>query len=173
LPLRSLSSGAPHCVWVHLRGRSTSRHAEVANADPQLVRVGNNNHDLDIIPTFASGTLLVSQRYQTGRDDNPLFLAPSTATPQTPKPKKAAPAAEESTIPLNQATTGELKTSAKKQQYKPAPTASKDKITPLAVLNLYETAWLGEKYGVWDKQKYAADWFKTLNWTKVIERGTK
>lgn len=41
---------------------------------------------------------------------------------------------------------------------------------PLAVLNLHEMAYLGSKYGVWDRKRYAADWFNSLDWSKVSVR---
>ena len=41
---------------------------------------------------------------------------------------------------------------------------------PLAVLNLFEHAYVGEKYGVWDRGRYARDWWKRLDWNKVQRR---
>jgi superoxide dismutase len=41
--------------------------------------------------------------------------------------------------------------------------------TPLAVLNMFESAYLGD-YGVWDRGLYARDWFKRLDWGKVEKR---
>ena len=72
-------------------------------------------------------------------------------------------------MPLNQATTGQTK---KPNYGRPSSSSSNSqtKVTPLAVLNLYETAWLGEKYGVWGKREYARDWFGTLDWNRLIHR---
>jgi len=40
-------------------------------------------------------------------------------------------------------------------------------IKPLAVLSLFEHAYVGEKYGVWGREQYAADWFKSLDWNRL------
>lgn len=52
----------------------------------------------------------------------------------------------------------------KPNQYRPLP-------YPLAVLNLHEMAYLGSKYGVWDRRRYAGDWFDSLDWSRVGARG--
>jgi Fe-Mn family superoxide dismutase len=44
---------------------------------------------------------------------------------------------------------------------------------PLAVLNLYELAYMGEKYGVWGKKQYAADWWRSLNWEDIVRRNAR
>ena len=44
---------------------------------------------------------------------------------------------------------------------------------PLAVLNLFEHAYLGERYGVWSRGAYAKDWWKTLDWQKVERRAAR
>jgi Fe-Mn family superoxide dismutase len=44
---------------------------------------------------------------------------------------------------------------------------------PLAVLNLYDLAYMGEKYGVWGKKQYAADWWRSLNWEEVVRKNAK
>jgi Fe-Mn family superoxide dismutase len=110
-----------------------------------------------------------------GRDDNPLFLAPNTVTPASESPK--SPTSEDASAgsaPLNQATRGETAKQTRSKQRLGGPESATDstsKITPLAVLNLYELAWLGEKYGVWDKRNYAKDWFRKLDWSRLIKRG--
>jgi Fe-Mn family superoxide dismutase len=48
--------------------------------------------------------------------------------------------------------------------------SSTDRPIPLAVLNLFEHAYIGEKYGVWSRGEYARDWFKALNWNTVQKR---
>jgi Fe-Mn family superoxide dismutase len=35
---------------------------------------------------------------------------------------------------------------------------------------MFETAFLGDKYGVWDKKKYAGDWWKALDWQRIQAR---
>jgi Fe-Mn family superoxide dismutase len=45
-----------------------------------------------------------------------------------------------------------------------------DRPIPVAVLSLYEHAYVGEKYGVWGRGQYAKDWFRRLNWEKVQQR---
>ena len=45
-----------------------------------------------------------------------------------------------------------------------------DPVKPLAVLNLFSEAWLGERYDVWDRKKYAQDWWRSLNWELIKNR---
>jgi Fe-Mn family superoxide dismutase len=54
---------------------------------------------------------------------------------------------------------------------RPAPGAGLP--APLAVLNLFECAYLGEKYGVWGRREYARDWWRTLDWNKVQKRSSQ
>jgi len=49
------------------------------------------------------------------------------------------------------------------------PAAAAGEVTPVAVLNLYQHAYL-DKYGVFGAAQYARDWFKTLDWDKVQNR---
>jgi Fe-Mn family superoxide dismutase len=32
---------------------------------------------------------------------------------------------------------------------------------------------MGEKYGVWGKKQYAADWWRSLNWEEVVKRNAR
>lgn len=41
------------------------------------------------------------------------------------------------------------------------------------MLNLFELAWLGDKYGVWAKRQYVRDWIKSVDWKKVEERNSQ
>lgn len=41
---------------------------------------------------------------------------------------------------------------------------------PLACLNMFETAWLGDKYRIWGREQYARDWWRSLDWNKIIRR---
>lgn len=143
----------------------------------QLVRKSNSLSDLDIIPTFAAGTLLVTQGAQISRPDLPLVFAPSTPHPETAASQSAseqdaAPATPEKPAPHSPPLNDAARMKQQRQPVKPASTtAPQPPIVPLAVLNLYELAWLGGKYGVWDKQRYAVDWFKHLNSSIMAERG--
>ncbi|WVR08256.1 hypothetical protein IAU60_005303 [Kwoniella sp. DSM 27419] len=129
-----------------------------------IVRSGESQRDLDVIPTFASGTLLVTGRSQRGRENNlPLFAQPPTSGTTTPVEGEAGDVAQSSApetpgqAPLNKRN---FRMASHRVAYP----------SPLAVLNLYEHAYLGPKYGVWDKTKYAQDWWKRLDWAKVEKR---
>ncbi|KAK4684209.1 superoxide dismutase, Fe-Mn family, partial [Tremellales sp. Uapishka_1] len=114
-----------------------------------LARTGPNPSDLDIIPTFSSGTLLVSSRQQKGRDNLPLYNQPTLPPSSSSDPNStSAPSA-------------------------PAKKRTLERITyptPLAVLNLYEHAYLSDKYDVWGKKAYTRDWWRSLDWTKIEAR---
>jgi Fe-Mn family superoxide dismutase len=32
---------------------------------------------------------------------------------------------------------------------------------------------MGEKYGVWGKKQYAADWWRSLNWEEIVRRNAR
>lgn len=143
-----------------------------ADPDIQLVRSGVSHTDLDILPTFGAGTLLITQRAQLGREDVPLFGTPSStdypSSTSTPSASTDAANAEQPDSgrpapPLNQAATDPRSRSSHSSRAPLLP-------VPLAVLNLHEMAWLGGKYGVWDKRRYAADWFRSLDWSRVVTR---
>ncbi|WWC65645.1 uncharacterized protein I303_108266 [Kwoniella dejecticola CBS 10117] len=130
-----------------------------------IVRCGDSSADLDVIPTFASGTLLVSQRSQRGREGTlSLFAEPPTSGSTEPPTSTALePQADDlTTAPLNKRSS-KTYTHSNRLQYP----------SPLAVLNLHEHAYLGGKYGVWDKKQYASDWWKSLDWRKVQKRNAE
>ncbi|WOO77670.1 Putative 37S ribosomal protein S26B, mitochondrial [Vanrija pseudolonga] len=123
-----------------------------------LVKAGEEIGDFDVVPTFAAGSLLVTARAQRGRDGAlPLFGTPATSGAEA---EAAAPAAEASPAAAADAPA--------------APRYARKKataeVTPLAVLNLFELAYLGDKYGVFAREQYARDWFKSLDWDKVAKR---
>lgn len=120
-----------------------------------LVKAGDGLADFDVVPTFGSGTMLVTMRQQRGRHDTlPVFLTPPTTGGEADK-GAASP-------PINDAT------SEKRAEWRNARAGSE--ATPLAVLNLFEHAYLGERYGVFGRSQYARDWFKALDWDKVSKR---
>lgn len=152
----------------------------------QLVRSGVSNTDLDILPTFGAGTLLITQRAQIGREDVPLFGTPSSPnynpSPNPPsKPgssKPASPSSQaidsssssaETSPPLNE-TAAQAAERQTQQERQHRNSRSPILPVPLAVLNLHEMAWLGKKYGVWDRRRYAGDWFRSLDWSRVAQR---
>lgn len=121
-----------------------------------LVKAGEEIGDFDVVPTFAAGSLLVTQRAQRGRDGAlPLFGTPATSGADAAPVEEAAPEAA-------------------KADAATAPRYARKKataeVTPLAVLNLFELAYLGDKYGVFAREQYARDWFKSLDWDKVAKR---
>ncbi|WVW86670.1 hypothetical protein I302_108724 [Kwoniella bestiolae CBS 10118] len=132
-----------------------------------IVRCGDSQNDLDVIPTFASGTLLVTQRSQRGRESTlPLFAEPPTSgstEPSSSPSSASAPATETEEIPLNKRSSRSFTSNSNRLQYP----------TPLAVLNLYEHAYLSDKYGVWSKKEYVNDWWKNVDWRKVQKRNAE
>ncbi|WVQ96186.1 hypothetical protein IAU59_003289 [Kwoniella sp. CBS 9459] len=135
-----------------------------------IVRTGQSKYDLDVVPTFASGTLLVTLRSQRGRESTlPLFAEPPTSgtteppTSETSADPESAPSETSSQVqpPPNKRVTARLRAS-----------EAVNYPAPLAVLNLFEHAYIGEKYGVWGKREYARDWWKNLDWNKVAKRNS-
>jgi Fe-Mn family superoxide dismutase len=122
-----------------------------------IVKAGDGATDLDVVPTYGAGTLLVTMRQQRGRQDTlPVFGTPSTSGDTAP-----APAAEEPS------------SDGLPPRHNPAATPGRragSEATPLAVLNLFEHAYLGDKYGVFSRGQYARDWFRSLDWDKVSKR---
>lgn len=131
------------------------------------MRAGNSHTEVDVVPTFAGGTLLVTQRTQRGREDLPLFGSPKTtsessdASSSTETPVEAPEENSSFSIISN------AKPAATRQR---VSDVQNDRPIPVAVLSLYEHAYIGEKYGVWGRGQYAKDWFKSLNWDKVMSR---
>lgn len=120
-----------------------------------LVKAGDGIADIDVVPTYGSGTLLVTMRQQRGRQDTlPVYGTPSTSGGQAPTPSESA-STSESPAPRNASSGGRR---------------AGTEVTPLAVLNLFEHAYLGDKYGVFSRGDYARDWFRTLDWDKVSKR---
>lgn len=122
-----------------------------------IVKAGEGLADFDVVPTFGSGTLLVTMRQQRGRLDTiPAYGTPATSGGNA---DENAPTPE---APLNEAA------SEKRAEWQRSRNTAE--ATPLAVLNLFEHAYLGDKYGVFSRSDYARDWFKTLDWDKVAKR---
>ncbi|TXT13301.1 hypothetical protein VHUM_00668 [Vanrija humicola] len=122
-----------------------------------LVKAGEEIGDFDVVPTFAAGSLLVTQRAQRGRDGAlPLFRTPATVGGEGAAPAAGEAAAADAAAPAAAPRYARKKSAAE--------------VTPLAVLNLFELAYLGDKYGVFAREQYARDWFKTLDWDKVAKR---
>ncbi|WWC93060.1 uncharacterized protein L201_008024 [Kwoniella dendrophila CBS 6074] len=142
-----------------------------------IVRCGTSSSDLDIIPTFASGTLLVTQRSQRGRESNlSLFAEPPTSGSESIESSESSKEEisenqqqQQQPPPLNKKSTNPSRSlfsnSDSKLNYP----------TPLAVLNLYEHAYLTKdnQYGIWDKKQYVNDWWKSLDWRKIQKRNSE
>ncbi|ORX37952.1 hypothetical protein BD324DRAFT_623938 [Kockovaella imperatae] len=130
-----------------------------------LVKAGDKSYDVDIVPTFGSGTFLVSNRAQRGREDLPVFGTPYNSTDtegaarRDDRPAQAGLGA--GSAPNRSVNTNRLMSGGVDYTSFPAP---------LAVLNLFEHAYLGNKYGVWSRAAYARDWWKTLDWNKIQQR---
>lgn len=127
----------------------------------QIVKAGDSLSDFDVVPTFGSGTLLVSMRQQRGRLNTvPVYGTPSGTSSSAAPAADAEPAQEQEAAPAPAAPSR----SARSKTY------GSSTVTPLAVCNLYEHAYLGDRYGVFGRADYARDWFKTLDWDKVMKR---
>lgn len=169
-------SFTPGCRLFSRSFYSLSPQSESNPADKeQLVRAGSNHADLDIIPTFSSGTLLITNRSQRGREDLPIFATPSDSG-NPPPPASAGngenedgPEAESGPVlpPQNTSTPNQP------QPRLRSSTNSSGFPAPLAVLNLFEHAYIGEKYGVWGRREYARDWWRSLDWAKVQRRASQ
>jgi len=132
------------------------------------VRTGDNHGDIDVFPSFAAGTLLVTNRAQQGRDEIPLFGTPSSSSDESEIPQPSdAPSGEV----VSKLVSGLGDANKAKKAFKPtAAGMSSPRPFPLAVLNLFGQSYLGEKYGVWGRGQYAKDWFRSLNWNTVERR---
>lgn len=129
-------------------------------ANSQLVKAGDSLNDFDVIPTFGSGTLLVTMRQQRGRLSTvPVYGTPSSVGSSAPAAETAEPAKRDSakSAPLAAGIVKPVRGGAAE-------------VTPLAVCNLYEHAYLGDRYGVFGRGDFARDWFKNLDWDKVMKR---
>ncbi|RSH93534.1 hypothetical protein EHS25_007892 [Saitozyma podzolica] len=166
--LEGLNAGEPVEVPDYFRHleQKVEAYADgiVGSAWLWLVRSGNNVADVDIVPTFASGTLLVTHRQQRGREALPLFAEPSNpgvsdSSPAAESEADASADASPASPPLNQATAS--------RKLGGARAAETVYPVPIAVLSLHEHAYLGEKYGVWDRKQYARNWWKSLDWRRV------
>ncbi|BEJ14196.1 hypothetical protein CspHIS471_0313700 [Cutaneotrichosporon sp. HIS471] len=121
-----------------------------------IVKAGDGLADLDVVPTYGAGTLLVTMRQQRGRQDTlPVFGTPATSGDQSPAPPVEAEASSDAPPPRQNPAGGRR---------------AGGEATPLAVLNLFEHAYLGDKYGVLLRGEYARDWFRSLDWDKVSKR---
>ncbi|GMK53439.1 hypothetical protein CspeluHIS016_0100250 [Cutaneotrichosporon spelunceum] len=121
-----------------------------------IVKAGDGLADLDVVPTYASGTMLVTMRQQRGRQDTlPVYGTPATSGDESPVPAAETEEASDAPPP---------------RQNPAAGRRSGGEATPLAVLNLFEHAYLGDKYGVLSRSQYARDWFRSLDWDKVSKR---
>ncbi|CAD6586831.1 MAG: hypothetical protein TREMPRED_004565 [Tremellales sp. Tagirdzhanova-0007] len=139
-----------------------------------LVKTGQNHTDLDIFPTFASGTLLITNRAQRGRQDTPIFGTP-LSSPEPLSPSDSSQTNQSTTANTN-STFGSGPPSSSTLFRLPVSRSTARETAgypaPLAVLNLFEHAYLGKKYGVWGRRQYARDWWRTLNWDKVQNRAS-
>ncbi|WVO23248.1 uncharacterized protein IAS62_004595 [Cryptococcus decagattii] len=130
-----------------------------------IARTGDHEAQIDIIPTFGSGTLLVSGRAQRS---GAVFEEPVASSPEPPV------ATFDMTVPspasASPVTTAPPSIASQKSNLK---RGSSIYPAPLAVLNLFELAWLGDKYGVWAKRQYVRDWIKSVDWKKVEERNSQ
>lgn len=122
-----------------------------------IVKAGDGLADLDVLPTYGAGTLLVTMRQQRGRSDTlPVYGTPSTSGGEAAAAPTLTGQGESSEpVPRSGVASGRR---------------TGTEVTPLAVLNLFEHAYLGDKYGVFSRGQYARDWFRTLDWDKVSKR---
>ncbi|WVF68649.1 hypothetical protein IAT40_003419 [Kwoniella sp. CBS 6097] len=175
--LESLSAEAPREVPSEFKvlQEKVEAYAEglVGGGWLWIVRTGQSKYDLDVIPTFASGTLLVTLRSQRGRESTlPLFAEPPTSGTTEPT-TDAASTANESSLEAAGSSPAQPPLSKRLSSGRNSKRDNEIKYpAPLAVLNLFEHAYIGEKYGVWGKREYARDWWKNLDWNKVAKRNS-
>lgn len=121
--------------------------------------------------------MLVTNRRQRGRSDlSQVYLEPETSAqaggedepiPENLSGDPSSPTEVPPTIstpPTLPSTRASLSNATRRDDNWPSP---------LAVLNLYDLAYMGEKYGVWGKRQYAADWWRSLNWTEVVGKNSR
>ncbi|EIW71723.1 hypothetical protein TREMEDRAFT_67928 [Tremella mesenterica DSM 1558] len=131
-----------------------------------LVQTKGNILSFDIIPTFSSGTLLVTNRRQQGRPPLSVYaptgslLDPTDTSEEIRESKEFEETDDPLAEPLRPST-GVM------SRYGVSNDLS---VSPLAVLNMFEHAYLGDKYGVWDRGRYARDWWRSIDWEKVDKR---
>lgn len=122
-----------------------------------IVKSGEGLADFDVVPTFGAGTMLVTMRQQRGRQGLiPVFGTPATSGDAAPPPQ-SEDVTETPAAPT--------------PRYASRTPAAED-VIPVAVLNLYQLAYLGEKYGVFGARQYAKDWFRAVNWDRVQHRAS-
>lgn len=140
----------------------------------QLVRTGGAERDLDVIPTFAAGTMLVTNRVQRGRNDmSQVYLEPETASSAESEPEPENLSGDPNSPTEVPPTVSPPPQPISRSRSAPTSFGRTDPWpSPLAVLNLYDLAYVGDKYGVWGKKQYAADWWKSLNWESVVRRNS-
>ncbi|KAJ9127129.1 hypothetical protein QFC24_001365 [Naganishia onofrii] len=130
------------------------------------------------IPTYGSGTVLVRNRMQQGRDAaTPIFYPPPSSSSTS-----TSTASSSSTQQQQQ----------QQQQQQPSRVETNDDsdhpyigtgtdykpIKPLAVINMFEHAYLARGgnanteggLNVWGREQWVRDWFKMVDWAQVKSR---
>lgn len=132
---------------------------------PSILQIVSYRDRISTIPTYGSGTVLVRNRMQQGRDAaTPLYYpTPSTnsdasSTSSATTQRQARPQEEDDYL-----------SNTRDSDYQP--------IKPLAVINLFEHAYLARKAGdagldVWGKEQWVRDWFKLVDWAQVKGRAS-
>lgn len=153
-------------LWVSiLLGHLTS---PIRGTHVQLVRVGEGYSNVDVVPSFAGGTLLVTNRTQRGRDDIAVFGTPRS----TKDSESATTSGEPSTGSGVGLSAGSRSQGLRVDESRRSTLDQVSQPVPIAVLSLFEHAYLNEKYGVWGRGQYAKDWYRSLNWDRVQKRSS-
>ncbi len=88
------ADGIVGSAWLWVSQAHVCRvRGRLIGSSPKRVRTVS---DVDIIPTFGAGTLLVAGRTQRGREDVPAFLTPATSDPLGRRPPLPLPQARPS-----------------------------------------------------------------------------
>ncbi|KAJ1018549.1 hypothetical protein NDA16_004831 [Ustilago loliicola] len=120
--------------------------------------VTDQHRNLGVVPTFASGTVIVQNRMQQGRN----FLLPSINDQST----GSADAAKN-----NSATSPERPSRPADSLFGGLGISDKvgKELYPLLNISVHEHAWLND-YGIMGKEEYLTRFWNCVNWDKIEER---
>jgi Fe-Mn family superoxide dismutase len=146
-------------------GTSPRRGLVLPTHRPCFPQIVSYRDRISTIPTYGSGTVLVRNRMQQGRDSStPLYYPTPTST--------STSSSDQTSAPLQQARMPQ------EDEYNSTGDSDYQPIKPLAVINLFEHAYLARKQGengaldVWGKEQWVRDWFKLVDWAQVKGRAS-
>lgn len=102
---------------------------------------------------------------QQGRDSATPLYYPTPASTSTPTSGQASTPLQQAQVP-------------QEDEFNATSDSDYQPIKPLAVINLFEHAYLARKQGqdgaldVWGKEQWVRDWFKLVDWAQVKGRAS-